>query len=169
MRDYIADNICAKDESPSIFVNAAFKQSATRSAASLQDVRRSMFNDVEEEAETNILSHLLVTECLQDFPKNNIKFNAHEKDLVISLFDAITKVRIELEGEKYIVDHCMTASITKRSLQKRAHYSELVVTSIMRWSCNRDDVAKESGRKISVEFEADVWGKLMICEFEEKM
>ena len=88
---------------------------------------------------------------------------------MISLFDAITKARIELEGEKYIVDHSMTAFITKRSLQKRAHYSELILTSIMRWSCNRDDEAKESGRKISVEFEADVWGKLIICEFEKKM
>ena len=26
---------------------------------------------------------------------------------------------------------------------------------------------KEVGRKISIEFEADVWGKLMICEFEK--
>ena len=168
VRDYIADNICAKDESPSIFINAARKQSATRSAASLQDVRRNMFGEMDEDAETLIISHPLVTECLQDFPRKNIKFNTHEKDLVISLFDAITKVRIELEGEDYFVDHSMTASITKRSLQKSAHYSELVVTSIMRWSCNRNDVAKESGRKISVEFEADVWGKLMICEFERK-
>ena len=32
-----------------------------------------------------------------------------------------------------------------------------------------NDEAKESGRKISVEFEADVWGKLIICEFEKKM
>ena len=129
VRDYIADNICAKDESPSIFICAALKQSGTRSAASLEDVRQSMFDDVEEEAETKIPSHPLVTECLEDSPNQNIKFNAHKIDLVISLFDAITKVRIELEGEKYIVDHSMTAPITKRSLQKRAHYSELVVTS----------------------------------------
>jgi hypothetical protein len=37
----------------------------------------------------------------------------------------------------------------------------------MRWSKNREDVKKETGRKISTEFEADVWGKLMICEFEK--
>ena len=32
----------------------------------------------------------------------------------------------------------------------------------------RDVVKQISGRKISVEFEADVWGNLMICEFEQK-
>ena len=26
---------------------------------------------------------------------------------------------------------------------------------------------KEVGRKINIEFKADVWGKLMICEFEK--
>jgi hypothetical protein len=122
VRDYIVDNICAKDESPSIFINAAFKQSATRSAARLQDVRRSILDDVEEEAETKILNHPLVNECLLDFPKKNIKFNAHEKDLVISLFDAITKVRIELEGEKCIVDRSTTA------LSRNDHYKNVHIT-----------------------------------------
>ena len=166
VRDYITDNICAENESPSIFINAATKQSGSISAECLNDVRRSILED--EEDIIQIMTHPSVVDRLQDFRRKYIKFNTHEKDLVISLFDVIAKVRKEVEGESYTVDDSITANYTKITLQKRAHYSELVAASIVRWHLHRDEVRKESGRKISVEFEADVWGKLMICEFEKK-
>lgn len=61
-----------------------------------------------------------------------------------------------------------TATFTKLILSNYTRYSQLVVVSIIRWVIGRDVVRKESGRKISVEFEADVWEKLMICEIEQK-
>ena len=89
-----------------------------------------------------IITHPSVVDRLQDFPRKYIKFNTHEKDLVISLFDVIAKVRKEVEGESYTVDDSITANYTKVTLQKRAHYSELVAASIVRWHLHR-----ESGRK----------------------
>ena len=104
---------------------------------------------------------------LADYPKRNIKFNGNEIDKTISLFDVITTVRREIEGVDYHKNDSLTATITKRALKNYTHYSELVIASIVRWSSNRDMVRKDVGRKINIEFEADVWGKLMICEFEK--
>ena len=105
---------------------------------------------------------------LGKFPNRNIKFKLHEIQLVILLFDAIITARTELEGEKYRANNIVTATHTKEILIKHARYSELVVETIVRWVVKRDVVKKTYGRKISVEFEADVWGNLMICEFEQK-
>ena len=86
---------------------------------------------------------------------------------MVSLLDVIKSARVEIEGETYCIDEDLNAIITKKALSKRAHYSELVTSSVARWSHNRDSVKKETGKKISIEFEADIWGKLMICEFEK--
>ena len=75
-------------------------------------------------------------------------------------------MRAEIEGVEYEINDSLTASITKRALKNHTHYSELVILSIVRWSSSEDVVREEVGRKINIEFEADVWGKLMICEFE---
>jgi hypothetical protein len=42
-----------------------------------------------------------------------------------------------------------------------------VTSSVVRWIKNRNSVKKETGKKINIEFEGDVWGRLMICEFEK--
>ena len=82
--DYITDNICAENESPSIFINAATKQSGSISAESLNHVRRSILEDGEYLIQ--IMTHSSVVDRLQDFPRKYVKFNTHEKDLVMSLF-----------------------------------------------------------------------------------
>lgn len=56
-----------------------------------------------------MMTHPSAVDRLQDFPRKYIKFNTHEKDLVISLFDVIAKVRKEVEGESYTVDDSITA------------------------------------------------------------
>lgn len=65
--------------------------------------------------------------------------------MVIVLFDAIHTARIELEGEKYVIDNLATATILKNILSKYTRYSELVVESVIRWVKGRDVVRKVSG------------------------
>lgn len=166
--DFVSTSICAENESPSIYIRAGAKYSASRSEGDLKIVRNNLF-DVEDVSDLEtILSHPAVIESLGKFPRKYIKFSLTEIGLVISLFDVITHVRSEIEGHDYTIDHMHTAEITKRVLCKHARYSELVVSSIVRWSENRDVVRKTAGRKISVQFEADVWGKLMICELKQE-
>ena len=170
--EFVATKICAKNESPTIYINAAVKESALRSTGALDAVRRNIFDDDEVEDTvtlSQISNHPAVHQMLRNFPNKNVKFKLHEVQLVISLFDAIIVSRRELEGEKYSVSNIVTATHAKQILIKYARYSELVVDTIVRWIVRRDVVRKVCGRKVSVEFEADVWGNLMTCEFEKKM
>ena len=169
--EYVADTICAVNESPTIYINAAVKESSLRSTTELKSVRRNIFNDDDENdlELSQIALHPAVAETLNKFPNKNIKFKLHEMQLVIALFDSIKTAQVELQGIEYKVDTHATATFTKLVLSKYTRYSELVVESIVRWVIGRDVVKKVSGRKISVEFEKDVWGKLMICEMEQKI
>ena len=166
--DFVSTSICANDESPSIYIKAGARYSAGKSTGDLILVRQDLFGADDESQLETILCHHAVIETLDKFPRKYIKFSLTEIGLVISLFDVITHVKSEIEGEDYLIDHINTADIVKKVLSKHARYSELVVSSIVRWSDNRDVVRKTAGRKVSVQFEADVWGKLMICELEQK-
>lgn len=161
VREYITENICVENESPFFYITAAVKLSTSKNIENLDSIRKSIFDDdiLEEEDSIRILFHSSVVDGLLDFPKQYIKFSCHEKEKVISLFDVIAAARAEIDGEKYCTDDSFNAIITKKALSKRAQYSELLPTSIMRWSKNREDVRKETGRKISTDFEADIWGK----------
>ena len=169
VRDLVSTHICTENESPFVYINAAVKLSISKSESNLDAVRRNIFDEDSDDEEdvVKILSHPSVIDHLADYPKRNIEFNVNEIDKTISLFDVITSVRREIEGVDYHKNDSLTATITKRAFKNYTHYSELVIPSIVRWSSNRDMVRKDVGRKISIEFEADVWGKLMICELEK--
>ena len=169
--EFVSSRICAADESPTMYINAAVKESAYRSAGALEDVCCNIFNDNDDDGsvtEAQIFSHPDVRIVLRKFPNKNITFKLHGVQLVIALFDAVGTARNDLEGENYRANNTVTATHTKEILIKYARYSELVVETIVRWIVKRDVIKKTSGRKISVEFEADIWGNLMICEFEKK-
>ena len=166
--EYVSTRICAVDESPTVYINAVMKESASRSVSDLEAVRCKIFDD-DALGVSEISAHPAAKEALQKFPNKNVKFKLHEVQMVIALFDTINTVRMELQSENNVLDNLATATILKSTLSKYTRYSELVVESIIRWVKGRDVVRKVSGRKISIEFEADVWGKLMICEFEQKM
>lgn len=169
VRELISTHICTENESPFVYINAAVRLSISKSESNLDAVRRNIFDEESDDEDdvVQILSHPSVIDHLSDFPKRNIKFHSYEIDKIITLFDVIATVRAEIEGVEYEINDSLTASITKRALKNYTHYSELVIPSIVRWSSSRDVVRKEVGRKINIEFEADVWGKLMICEFEK--
>lgn len=166
--DFVSTIICAKNESPSVYIQAGAKYSASISKRDLKQVRSNLFEEEDNSEIENILSNPAVIESMRKFPRKYVKFTITEVELVLSLFDVIAHVRSENEGAVYRVDNTYTADITMRALCKHARYSELAVRTILRWNDNRDVVRKAAGKKISVQFEADVWGKLMICELEQK-
>ena len=60
-----------------------------------------------------------------------------------------------------------SSTITKLILKDTPVYSELISTSIERWHETRDNIKIKPCRKINKQFEAAVWGRMMICETEE--
>ena len=71
--------------------------------------------------------------------------------------------------KKKLKQNTRQQKITKKILEKHPVYSELVANNIDRWHEVRDMIKKKPGRKINQEFEAAVWSKMMICEFEKIM
>jgi hypothetical protein len=169
--EFVSTKICAPAESPTVYINAAARESAFRSTGAMKSIRRNIFdNDDDDDSAKDLLirDHHAVRLNLSKFPNKNVTFKLHEVQLVISLFDAIAVARNDVEGEDYRANNLVTATHTKQILIKHARYSELVAETIVRWIVGRKVVKKMSGRKIDVEFEADIWGNLMICEFEQK-
>ena len=67
--EYVADTICAINESPTIYINAAVKESSLRSTTELKSVRRNIFNDDDENdlELSQIALHPAVAETLNNF------------------------------------------------------------------------------------------------------
>lgn len=170
--EFISNTICAVDESPTRYIDAAAKESADRSSGGLEAIRRNIFERDEDDTDlqtSQVTSYPAVKLTLSRFPNKNVTFKLHEVQMVIALFDSVAEAQIQLEGTKYQIDSHRTATFTKEILSRYTRYSELVADSIVRWVARKDVVRKTSGRKVSIQFEADVWCKLMICEFEQKM
>lgn len=62
----------------------------------------------------------------------------------------------------------LAATVTKVFLANHPIFCELVIGTIERWHENRGIVTNKPGRKIYQNFEAEIWGKLLICEFVNK-
>lgn len=86
-----------------------------------------------------------------------------EKQLVLNMFDAVYILMVELEEDAENIQS-EAAEMTKFILSKHSHFSELSPTSILRWSNQRERINIKPGRKIDIDFEADVLRRLMITE-----
>ena len=79
----------------------------------------------------------------------------------------IASVVRELPEDHEIQKDYTIFELTKIVLKEHPVYSELVEDNIERWNANREKVKKKPGRKVNSDFEAAIWGKLMICEYEK--
>lgn len=57
-------------------------------------------------------------------------------------------------------------SITRQILGETNYYSHVKTQDIRRWSDKRARKLEKRGRKIDENFEAQVWGNLILCIFE---
>lgn len=104
-----------------------------------------------------------------------ISFEPKEKEAVLAVFDAIRPTFYEralVEVAAGMID-ARARSLTKAAFRTVAilackpGFKELKARSILYWHKQRDTVAQKTGKKVVVEFEADVWGELLLCVFEK--
>ena len=163
----ILDNICVRNEAATPYLIAAIK---TRSISSLNSISRSLFgSDIEHEKSVLrcICDNIRVVDSVSLLPKRNIIFTDDEKEHVLRILDVIASVVRELPEDHEIQKDYIIFELTKIVLKEHPVYSELVEDNIERWNANREKVKKKPGRKVNSDFEAAIWGKLMICEYEK--
>lgn len=101
--------------------------------------------------------------AIENVPVKNITFSAEDIKNVLKVFDVV-KLMV---SEKNITNIDMkSATVTVEMLSEHSYYSQLTSRKVYRWHGTRDKVHTKPGRKIDVSFEAEVWGKLMLCIFE---
>ena len=173
INEFVTNNLCRDDDdTPGPFLIAALKASHT-DLSTLQSISKNIFSsDVDTEVDsiyTEVINDRRVKDSISLYPKKNITFTSAEKEFVICLLDVIKEVIIDIEGlnAKRLNDRAVV--IIKNVLSNHASFSELVPTNIKRWNSTRDNVIQTRGRKVYKEFEAEVWGKLMLYEFETTM
>jgi hypothetical protein len=79
------------------------------------------------------------------------------------------KVMIEDVAEDNPCILYLATTVTTKILAKHPIFSELIVGTIERWHENRGTVTNNPGKKIYQNFEAEIWVKLLLCEFENQV
>ena len=165
----VSSQLCVNNEDPLGYLIAAIKK--TRNP--YDSVCKAIFtggeiDDVFEPTYEKVSNDGRVITSVSTLPRKYITFSSEEKDAVLKIFDITREVILEIDGQHHAKINVHASLTTKEVLSSLAGFSELVPSSIERWNRNRGKVLKKTGHKINSDFEASVWGKLMICEHETK-
>ena len=106
-----------------------------------------------------------VVEAVSDIPDKYINFGEEDVKIVLAVFEAVKVIVVEREY-KYI--RTQSARIASEIMHSIPYYSQISSRTILRWNDVRDRNKEKPGRKISEEFESEVWINLMLCAFEKK-
>lgn len=104
-----------------------------------------------------------VVSALKMIKKKNVVMSAEEKCQILTVFDAVKSILTEIGITD--IDHETTAA-THKLIQSHNQLCNISIRSILRLNECRKDVLKQRGMMIQTEFEAEVWGNLMMCYFE---
>ena len=104
-----------------------------------------------------------VVSALRVIKKKRVVMSAEEKCQILTVFDAVKSVLTEIGIAD--IDH-ETAGAAHRLIQSHNQLCNISIRSIVRLNACRDAVLKQRGKMIQTEFEAEVWGNLMLCYFE---
>lgn len=165
----VQSSMCVNNEDPIGYLVAAIKE--TRNP--YDSICKAIFTgkDCDINFDTiyeKVYDDFRVINFVSALPNKYVTFTNEEKMEVIKIFDITHGVLSEIEGRHHDRINYHASLTTKHVLKDLAGYSELVPSSIERWSIDRGKILKKTGRRINSDFEASVWGKLMICEFEKK-
>ena len=105
-----------------------------------------------------------LTTALDKLPQKYIVYNSDDVENILGIFDVVKEMVSEKTTRS--VDY-KSASLTADILSENPHYSQLKGRTLLRWYEVKDKPSEKPGRKINEEFEAEVWGKLMLCIFEK--
>lgn len=104
-----------------------------------------------------------VVNALKKIKKKNIVMSAEDKRQIISVFDAVKTVLLELN----ITDiNRESAEATLQLIQDYNGICNIRERSLLRLNDCRDIILKQRGRKVEKDFESEVWGNLMLCYYE---
>jgi hypothetical protein len=105
-----------------------------------------------------------ISNAINQLPSKYVTYNEDDKSNILIVFKMILEIAIERDFQNPKIVAARTAEMM---LAKRPYYSQITSRSILRWYERKDKVNEKTGRKINEEFERAVWGKLMLCCFEQ--
>jgi hypothetical protein len=116
-----------------------------------------------EEYEEYMSDSRLIT-ALDNLPQRNIADSSDDIENVLGIFDVVKEMVSEKKSRS---SNFKSASLTADILSENSYYSQLTGRTLLRWYKVKDKQSEKPGRKINENFEAEVWGKLMLCIFEK--
>ena len=125
------------------------------------------FDHINHLAVNEMCNDVRVKDALSNLPAKNVKFDADDKKNVLLLYDVVKKI---VEERDYTNIVGVSADITEELLESKKYFSTISARAIILWSCAKIENTenKKPGRKVNSDFEADVWGNLMLCVLFEK-
>jgi hypothetical protein len=120
-------------------------------------------DDERNEFRNEIIQEDSVQCAIRNLPSTNIVLSKEDKSGIMTLFDAIKESLMERECAE--VD-TTAVQITRQILGDTNYYCHVKTQDIRRWSERRERKLEKRGRKIDENFEAQVWGNLILCIFE---
>ncbi len=114
--------------------------------------------------EEEILFDPRVLLALSNIPAKYVIYSQDDKKNVTALYNI---VKVVVDERDYKNAKIVAALNTKQILEGKSYYANLSARTIMRWVTTENVVSAKPGRKISEDFENEVWGNLMLCIFEK--
>ena len=101
--------------------------------------------------------------ALGKIKKKNVVMSSEEKYQILTVFDAVKLVLSDIDISDINPE---SAAATFKLLRSYNGICNMGVRSILRLNECRDVVLKRRGMSIQTNFEAEVWGNLMLCYYE---
>ena len=105
-----------------------------------------------------------VVNALALLPIKNVLFETDDQTNILKIYSVVKSV---VEERSYRNPTIIAADITEELLSNNNYYSAITSRTIIRWCSVLNKSNKKPGRRINVDFEADVWGNIMLCMFEK--
>ena len=105
-----------------------------------------------------------VLSAFRELPLKKVTYDEKDRDNILNIFNVILSLAMERDYKRPTRTAAEAAS---KLLGTRTYYSQISARTILRWHEHRDKINDRTGKKVNVEFESDIWGKLMLCVFEK--
>ena len=98
--------------------------------------------------------------ALTALPTKYVVYNSDDMKKVLELFEVVKTIVSEKNSRGVLRK---SANLMVHILSENSCYSQLTGRTVLRWFQTRNNECEKPGRKIDENFEAEVWGKLMLC------
>ena len=106
-----------------------------------------------------------VVKSINGIKKRYVTISLEEKVQILNVYDSVKKTLEINEQETAAVNDTQIANITHKLIQETG-LPNVNKRTISRLNDSRGIILKKRGRKVNIEFEAELWANLMICSYE---